>query len=318
VRIGIIGAGGMGREHAANLAALPGVEIGVVADAVGDAAASLADAYGAVATTDGMGVIAAGEVDALVIASPDDTHAVYTLAAIETGTPVLCEKPLAVTMADAAEVAEREAALSQPLVQVGLMRVFDPAHLQVRAALADLGRVRHIRAVHRNNHERSRPIEEIITQSLIHDFHSVRWLAGADLAEISVRWMPRPGGAQFVHAVAGLANGGLATVEFDDLAFGYEVALAISAEHGMVHTPPEPLPLVRRDGRAVTEIGNDWFGRFTVAYRREVRSWMDAIRSGRMVGGPGVADALAAQAVAEAAMASAAGGGAAVPVPAIG
>ncbi|MFI5425603.1 Gfo/Idh/MocA family protein [Aeromicrobium sp. UC242_57] len=71
-------------------------------------------------------LIASRDVDAVIIASPDFTHADLTKACFAAGKPVLCEKPLAVTAADALSVVEAEVALGRRLLQVGFMRRYDP------------------------------------------------------------------------------------------------------------------------------------------------------------------------------------------------
>ena len=88
---------------------------------------------GARATADGFALIADDAVDAVVIASHDSTHAALAIAAVRAGKPVLCEKPLAPTLAECVEVvrAERAAigAAGLPLISLGFMRRFDPGYV---------------------------------------------------------------------------------------------------------------------------------------------------------------------------------------------
>ena len=114
----MIGAGGMGREHLRNLAAMPGVDVEVVADVDPAAADAGAAIVGAAATTDAAHVAAQPSLDGVVIASSDASHAELTLAAIELGTPVLCEKPLAMSEAEAKEIEKSRARLEQALADV--------------------------------------------------------------------------------------------------------------------------------------------------------------------------------------------------------
>ena len=65
--------------------------------------------------------------DGIVIAAPDAVHADIALAALDAGIHVLCEKPLALTFADATRIAERGEAAGL-VVQVGTMKRFDPAY----------------------------------------------------------------------------------------------------------------------------------------------------------------------------------------------
>ena len=81
-------------------------------------------------------------VDAVLIASPDDTHADMTLACLDAGKPVLCEKPLATSAEDARKVLNAETSLGRNLISVGFMRRFDPQHAAVKttAMSGDLGK----------------------------------------------------------------------------------------------------------------------------------------------------------------------------------
>ena len=137
IRVGLIGAGIMGADHAKILSRdLPGVTLQYVCDADGLRAKSVADANGAIhAVTDPLAVIAGKDVDAVLIASPDHTHAALTKACIELGKPVLCEKPLSPNSAECLDVIAAEVKAGRRLVQVGFMRRFDPAYVEMKAAL---------------------------------------------------------------------------------------------------------------------------------------------------------------------------------------
>ena len=92
--VGVIGTGVMGAEHVRLLREeTAGAALVAVCDA--DAARATAVAGDAAAFTDPLALIADDGVQAVVIASPDATHAGLTLACIAAGKPVLCEKPLA-------------------------------------------------------------------------------------------------------------------------------------------------------------------------------------------------------------------------------
>ena len=96
IRVGLIGAEIMGADHAKILSQqIPGVTLQNVCDFDAARTESVADANGAGhVTSDPHAVIADKTVDAVLIASPDHTHAPLTKACVELGKPVLCEKPL--------------------------------------------------------------------------------------------------------------------------------------------------------------------------------------------------------------------------------
>ena len=126
VRIGLIGAGGMGRAHLARIRdSLSGGQIVAVADINLEAARSAAEPYGATAYATSDELINDPEVDAVVIATFGKVHAPDVIKCIETGKYVLCEKPLATTAADCMAIMEAEQRAGKKLVTVGFMRRFD-------------------------------------------------------------------------------------------------------------------------------------------------------------------------------------------------
>src|SRR3712207_6516538 len=100
VRVALIGAGRIGRLHAGTLAAqLPDAELVGVADADGSAARSVAESLRVARwTIDADALIAHAGTDAVVIASPTDTHSRYIVAAANAGKDVFCEKPIALDL----------------------------------------------------------------------------------------------------------------------------------------------------------------------------------------------------------------------------
>jgi myo-inositol 2-dehydrogenase / D-chiro-inositol 1-dehydrogenase len=109
IRYGIIGCGSMGREHIENLRALGGAEVTAIADPSPQSreqASALLD--GKVQLfADHKDLLKSGLCDALVVASPNFTHAAVMRDALATDLPILCEKPLVTTIADGVDLIER-------------------------------------------------------------------------------------------------------------------------------------------------------------------------------------------------------------------
>ena len=116
LRLGMIGAGWIAREHAASIAALDGAELAAVADLDAGRAGGLAGAAGATAYTDWAEMLAAETLDAVVVCTPPLHHREPCLAAIERGLGVYLEKPVARTTDDARAIA---AAAQGAIVAVG-------------------------------------------------------------------------------------------------------------------------------------------------------------------------------------------------------
>ncbi|MBK5330368.1 MAG: Gfo/Idh/MocA family oxidoreductase, partial [Ilumatobacteraceae bacterium] len=298
MRVAIVGAGGMGSFHARSLATMPDVEIVAVADVREAAARSLSDAVGGKPTTDALGVAAMPDLDGLVIASPEDSHEALAMAAFEQGTMVLCEKPLAVGVDACQRIVDSEVAMGHRLLQLGLMRVYDPAHVQLAAEVAELGELHHIRCVHRNVHEVRRSAQLILNQSLVHDIHSLRWLAGRQIVRVTTLVTPNPDHVDHLLVTAEFDGGGHATVEFSEHSFAYEVSVEVEGEHGGAVIAPVMRTTVRRDGASGVNIGTDWFARFAEAYRIEDAVWLQSVVAGTTVG-PSAWDGLVAERVVE-------------------
>ena len=137
LRIALAGLGSMGRNHLRVIAGHPACRL----VAVGDPDPAMLDAAtrqtGAVGWSNPLAMAAEAEIDALVIAAPTTAHVALALAAIERGVPILVEKPLAATPAEALEIVRAARAADVP-VQVGHVERYNPAVLE-------LGRLLHAR-----------------------------------------------------------------------------------------------------------------------------------------------------------------------------
>lgn len=112
-----------------------------VSDAIREGAERLAHEVGVETVyTDALELIGDHDVDAVVIASPAQTHEAFVAACLEAGKPVLCEKPLASSAEAARRVLDAEAALGRRLVQTGFMRRFDPGYVELKSRV-DRGEV---------------------------------------------------------------------------------------------------------------------------------------------------------------------------------
>lgn len=111
VRTAIIGTGFMGRVHLEAVRRLGFVDVVAVAGSDAGKARSLADAFGVEhATGDYRTVLANAGVDAVHICTPNVRHHPMAAAALDAGKHIICEKPLAMTSAEAADLVTRAAA----------------------------------------------------------------------------------------------------------------------------------------------------------------------------------------------------------------
>jgi myo-inositol 2-dehydrogenase/D-chiro-inositol 1-dehydrogenase len=183
VRVGLVGAGRIGRLHARLLRDTPGIDEVLIADADAARAAEV----GITAATSIADAI--GSTDATVIAAATSAHAELIRASIAAGKPTFCEKPLAATLDDTIAVAAEIERSGIPF-QLGFQRRFDPGYREARR-LVESGELGTLYAVRLAGHDPAPPHESYIPQSgglfrdfSIHDFDILRWLSGQEVDEV--------------------------------------------------------------------------------------------------------------------------------------
>jgi predicted dehydrogenase len=102
VRLAIIGAGGMANTHARNFKSIAGVELVAAVEPVAERREAFCQTHGIPAGFGDVGELLSGlDVDAVAVVTPDTFHAPVSIACLRAGKHVLCEKPLALSYADA-------------------------------------------------------------------------------------------------------------------------------------------------------------------------------------------------------------------------
>lgn len=137
MKVGVVGGGLWGANHARVFDALPQTELVSVCDISPERAAALrAQTKGAKAYTDYLDLVGDPSIDAISVATPDFTHAPIILAALQAGKHVLSEKPLATSLEETETIAKAAAASSGKLM-VDFHNRVNPAIVQVRDAVAN-------------------------------------------------------------------------------------------------------------------------------------------------------------------------------------
>lgn len=289
IRIALIGAGAMGADHARIIAqSLPGARLQGVCDRDEAAAARIARAYDAAFTaTDPVAVIARDDVDAVIIASPDATHAPLSLACIAAGKRVLCEKPLSQSSTECIVVMDAEYAAGGKYVQVGFMRRYDQAYAEMKQALAEgiLGRALIMHNQHRNVETPAADFTGAmaITNSAPHEFDVVRYVIGCEYHSISAQ-QPRRSDAKVAPVVMVLetTDGQLVTVEINNnAAYGYDVRAELVGEFGSIALAPVAYTRRATGLCSVTTYESDWRGRYAEAYLRQNRDFLHFVETGK-------------------------------------
>jgi predicted dehydrogenase len=149
LRVAVIGLGYWGPNYARVVTELPDVELVAACDLSEQATAFVKTRYPSIPVgRDASEILDADDVDAVVVATPTSTHYALTLASLDAGKHVLCEKPLARTTGECDELIEA-ARRGDRVLFVGHTFVFNPAvrEMRRRVVSGELGRVLYCHAV---------------------------------------------------------------------------------------------------------------------------------------------------------------------------
>jgi myo-inositol 2-dehydrogenase / D-chiro-inositol 1-dehydrogenase len=296
----------MGSDHARIFAEeVPGTSLQVICDADQARAKSVAEATGAQGiASDPYAVINDTSVDAIVIAAPDQFHALLTLACIAAGKPVLCEKPLSQKGNECLAVLDAEEKRGKRLVQVGFMRRFDPSYAEIKALLTrgDLGKALMFHCFHRNVAPAyDFRAEMAICNSAPHEFDVARWMLDSDYKSISVFRPPSGGETAPVFMVLETQAGQLVNIEVNISAtYGYDVRGELVGEKGTAFLRAPVNADINIGLKQINTYPADWRPRFVDAYRQQNRAWIKSISTGTPNLGASAWDGYCSTVVAEA------------------
>lgn len=326
-RIGIIGTGIMGADHALTLHRfVSGASVELLADLDLARAFAAAGPLGCRATADPYALITDPHVDAVIIASHDSTHTEFIRACVAAGKSVLAEKPLSPTLVESAALMH-EIGPAATGVSLGFMRRFDPGYTKLKAAIRErtMGNVVLLHSVGRGvSSGPGSTSESSVTNSAIHDLDIVPWLLDSPVVEAS--WVAPRNSSLAEQPPAGsfqdpqlillrTADGVLSTVEvFLNARYGYDIRCEVIGETGTAALA-EPVRLVADTAlRRSVSYAADWRPRFADAYRLELQAWVDGLHGGDTGPLATAQDGLQASLVADAVITSMHHGGAVTPV----
>ncbi|CAB4629582.1 unannotated protein [freshwater metagenome] len=187
MKVLVVGAGRMGSIRIEDLAGDPRVSNVVVTNRSDERAQAVAAQFGA--TVVPWESIADTDADAAVVAVGTDAHELVLDAVLPRGIPVLCEKPIALTLAATQEVIDTATAHGSSL-QIGFQRRFDDAIRSVHEAI-ESGQIGTMYSLTMTAHDHTPSAREFIAGSggifrdmLVHDFDLVRWLTGSEVETV--------------------------------------------------------------------------------------------------------------------------------------
>ena len=311
----IIGAGRIGRIHAANLDQHPLADVSYVVDVVESAASDLAASCGAqVGSVDSA--LADDSVDAVVIASSTDTHAGLIAKAAKAGKAIFCEKPLdldARTAQQSLDLVDKH----QVLMCLGFNRRHDPSFNRLKQDI-DRGLVGDVEVVSITSRDPSPPPVEYIGRSgglfrdmMIHDFDMGRWLLGEEPVEVFASGsvlvdenIGKAGDIDTAIAVLKTASGRLCQITNSRrCSYGYDQRIEVFGSEGMVRAGnerPSRVELANGEGFHKDPVLPFFLERYADAYRLQMDKFLRAV-NGENIDLPQGPDGLRALLIADAA-----------------
>lgn len=248
IKVGVIGAGRIGKIHAENLATrIPGVEVAAIADVNLKAAQELAEKLHVAKAYDNYQQIMADKsIDAVAICSSTDTHAALMIEAAQAGKHIFCEKPVdhSLEKIDRALETVKKAGVK---CQIGFNRRFDPNFKKVRELVRD-GKIGELHLLRITSRDPAPPPVEYVKGSggmfmdmTIHDFDMARYLSGSEVVEVYAAGgvMVDPGigvAGDIDTAIITLkfANGAIGTIDNSRKAvYGYDQRVEVFGSGGM-------------------------------------------------------------------------------------
>lgn len=298
LRVGLLGAGRIGIVHAKAISSHPESQLVAISDAVAESAQKLARQYQCKhSCTDE--IIADPDIDAVLIASPTNTHSDLMEAAAAAGKAVLCEKPVDLSL-DRARACQKVVANYSMPVMIGFNRRFDPSLAELKAA-ADRGEIGKAELLSIHSFDPAPPPLEYVKVSgglfrdmMIHDFDMANFIMG-EVPETIIAI-----GSSIVDAdigAAGDVDTAVATLSYSDgriaviknsrrAAYGYDQRVELLGSEGLLQVNNViENSLVKSTSAGVTSAKPTYFflERYMPAYIAEWTAFVTAVTNGSPV-----------------------------------
>jgi predicted dehydrogenase len=286
----------MGKRHAENLRRLvPEARLVAVADPFPERARQTAneleiDKY----FTSLEDMLACKEVDTVVITTPDKFHAGAITAAARAAKNIFCEKPIALTMADA-EAAVAEVTRAGVRMQIGFMRRYDPGYAAAMKRIegGEIGEPVIFKSVGRDKDAPPMSAFQsgingmLFYTNTIHDFDLARWLMRDEVTEVHAHTTCaiRPEIAQYGDVVASVVNlkferGAIGNIEsYQQAVYGYDVRTEIVGSKGAIFVgtlQQTPAVFLSANG-GLQNLTDHFLTTFAEAYVLEMRDFVHNI-----------------------------------------
>jgi UDP-N-acetyl-2-amino-2-deoxyglucuronate dehydrogenase len=307
LRFGLVGAGAISTQHLEALAAIPGARATAVASASVERARAAGERWGVAWTTDLDELLGRDDVDAVTISTPSGLHPGQALAALRRGKHVLVEKPIALSV-DAADEVAREARARGLVAATVSQRRFEPVTKAIHEAVASGALGRLVMVVAEGFYHRPQSYYDsaawrgtvaldggVLMNQAIHIIDLLRWIGGpvhrvaAHVETIGHRMEAEDTATVSLRFVNGALGAILATT---CATTEQPTALRIHGEMGRIHLSGEEPVTWDVPGRALpstppseatdgTPGRSATWGTSAVGYVRQYTDFVAAVRDGR-------------------------------------
>jgi inositol 2-dehydrogenase len=308
LKVGIIGAGRIGRVHLDTLASVPGVQPIIISDVVESVLKDVTSAYGVPNyTLEANEVIMHPDVEAVWICSPSQFHADQIKACARAGKHIFCEKPIATDLAGTIEAIQVAKDCGVKLM-TAFQRRFDPSFARLQKVIANGEVGKPVSAVLQSRDPGAPPFAYVkgggglFKDMAIHDLDIARWLMGScgknepvqvyatgacnvDKQILELKASNPSEAIDTANILVEFESGSTATIQVCRRAtYGYDQRVEFFGTEGLVkHENLFPNTVEKWDGQSVRKVDpihNFFMTRYADAYKNETKAFCEILKSG--------------------------------------
>jgi len=297
IRIAVLGCGRIGRMHADNIVRHQDAELAMVFDVHAPSARDVAETFAVASADSPEAIFAATDVDAVLVATATPTHADYIEMAVAAGKPVLCEKPIDLSLDRVNQCAARIKGTQVP-IQIGFNRRFDPGHRGARDMVrsGEIGDLHQVIITSRDPEMPPRGYYEqaggFLRDMTIHDFDLARFMLDDEPVEVMAMaaGMIDPALMRALNdhdtamIVMRTADGKQCHINNSRTAvYGYDQRVELLGTKGMVQSGNRRNDEIRRYSATASEVASAYqfffIERYAEAFMAELSAFIAAVES---------------------------------------
>lgn len=296
IRCAVLGLGRQGYRHAENLAnRVSHASLVAVSDVQVQVAKRVAQDLGVeVWTSDAESLLERSDIDAVIVATPTDTHAPLAKLVAASGKHLFLEKPLSLDLAEALDAMKMVMA-SGVICQLGFMRRFDPAYADLRRRIAngDIGVPLYFKGVSRD------PVAPpaayvavsggIFLDQSIHDYDAARFLMGEEISHVTAlgsvlfsKEVAQYGDVDQALTYLSFSSGAAGDIEaYRNAFYGYDIRAEVLGTEGMLQISglQQQQVTLFTEKKGMYDVMPGFLERFADAYLLELNHFIDCIRN---------------------------------------